>query len=101
MERATAGPCRRARRLTFEAYRGPAAPPDPGGRGQQRSGVRMTRVIEDLFAPPYLDDPPKVHNRHPVTDLADRRQVVRDEHDAEPHLVSQLGEEGEDGSLHG
>ena len=63
----------------------PLAPaPNAGSGRQQRLGVRMARVIEDVVAPPHFDDPAEVHHRHPVTDLADGGEVMRDQHDAEP-----------------
>lgn len=61
----------------------------------------MAGVGENLVLSPNFDDAPEVHYGGPVTDVAHCGQVVRDQHDPDPEPVPQVGEEGEDGRLHG
>ena len=58
--------------------------------------VRMERPREELVRRSDLDDPPEVHDRDAVGDVADDREVVRDEDVGEVELLLQLDEQVED-----
>ena len=60
----------------------------------------MPWVGEDLVRRRLLDDPPQVHDRHPVADVADDREVVGDEQHGEPEPLAQALEQVEDVRLH-
>ena len=66
-----------------------------GNRGQQRDGVGMARGGEQRLGRPRLDDAAQVHHGHPVRDLPDHREVVRDEEVGEPAIALQVGEQVE------
>ena len=63
-------------------------------RREERLRVRMHRRVVDLLARPDLDDLAEVHHRDPVGDVADDREVVRDEEVREPELALQLRRAG-------
>ena len=48
-------------------------------RGQQRLGVGMARVLEQLPGWGGLNQPAQIHNRDVVADLGDDTEVMRDE----------------------
>src|SRR5215218_5765841 len=54
---------------------------------QQGMGVRVAGVVVELVAFSDLDDLAEVHDRDPVGDVPDHRQVVRDEQVGEVELV--------------
>ena len=60
----------------------------------------MARVAEDRFAVALLHDPPQVHDRDAVAQVAHDGQVVRDEHDREAEAAAQVLEEPQDRGLH-
>jgi hypothetical protein len=47
----------------------------------------VERVVVELVARRDLDDPPEVHDRDPVRDVPDDREVVRDEEVRELELA--------------
>ena len=47
-------------------------------RRQQRLTVRMRRIIVQRIPIRQLDNNPQIHDRNPVADMPDHRQVVRD-----------------------
>ena len=53
----------------------------------------MLRSVEDLLARTDLDDPPQIHHRDAVADMADHREIMRDEQIGEPELVLQVFEQ--------
>ena len=57
--------------------------------GEQRLGVGCMGVLVQLLAAADLDDLAQVHHGDAVTDVADYRQVVRDEQVVEVQLVLQ------------
>ena len=61
----------------------------------------MTRVEQDFAHLAPLDQLPAVHDHHVVADLGDHGQVVRDEHQADPGLAAQPGQQPEDLILDG
>ena len=71
------------------------------GRGQQRGGVGVAGMGVKLRCVGEFDDPPQVHDRDPVTDVLDHRQVVGDEHVGEAELALEVGEQVEDLRLDG
>ena len=56
-------------------------------RRQQRDRVRMERVVVQVVGRRDLHDLAEVHDRDPVGDVADDRQVVRDEEVRQPELA--------------
>ena len=71
--------------------------------GQQRPGVGVLGVVEDLLAPAEFHDLPRVHHRHPVGHIGHHAQVVGDEDDGEVvallDLVDELQNLGLDGHI--
>jgi hypothetical protein len=74
---------------------------DSRRRGQQRLGVRMLGSAEDLGARSRLDDPTQVHDRDPISDLADHREIVGDEQVGDADPVLQIAQQVEHLCLHG
>ncbi len=70
-------------------------------RGEQRLRVGMLRRRDDVFRRADLDNPPEVHHGDGVADVADGREVVRDEHHRDAELRAQLTHQVQDGALHG
>ncbi|RPK76440.1 hypothetical protein EES42_03360 [Streptomyces sp. ADI95-17] len=70
-------------------------------RGQQRLGVGVRGVVVDLLVRADLDDPAQVHHPDPVGDVPDDRQVVRDEHVAQPELSLEPVQQVDDLRLYG
>ena len=66
---------------------------DRHGR-EQRLRVRVHRRVVDLVARPDLDDLAEVHDGDAVGDVADDREVVRDEEVRQPELRLQLARGG-------
>src|SRR4051794_2294749 len=58
-----------------------AGPVDARYRAEQRPGVRVLRVAEDLTGRSLLDDPARVHHYDPRAQADDERDVVRDQDD--------------------
>ena len=52
-----------------------------GQAAQERPGVGMARVVEDLERAPHLHDPPRVHHRHAVGIGGHDAEVVGDQDD--------------------
>ena len=60
----------------------------------------MLRLRVDLIPLRELDDLAQVHDHHPVGDVADDVQVVRDEHVRQPEVLLQVLQQVEDLRLH-
>ena len=56
----------------------------------------MLGVVEDLVERPALDDPPGVHDQHPVGDLGDDAEVVGDQDRRQAAFAVEAREQGED-----
>ncbi len=52
---------------------------DIGCLFQQRPGVRMFRIFKDLIPRTQFHDPPQIHDRDAIRDMANNRQVMADE----------------------
>ena len=65
-------------------------PVSGGNELEQPDGVRVQRVGEELLRLGQLDDLARVHDRDPVGELEQQRQVVRDEQHREAELALQL-----------
>ena len=61
----------------------------------------MAWAVEELVGGPELDHAAEVHDRDPVGDLPDHREVVRDEDVREVELVLERPQQREDLRLHG
>ncbi len=59
----------------------------------------MARCREQLFGGRYLNDPAEVHDRHPVAQVPDDGQVVRDEQQRQAQLGAQVLQQVQDGGL--
>ena len=92
-------PARRADRRRRLALDGGGSPRGTrlGGRDrvEQRLGVRVQRLPVHRLAGPDLAQLAQVHHRHPVADLLDQRQVVRDEQVGKAEFGAQPLEEVE------
>ena len=64
--------------------------------GQQRSGVRMQRVVEQALPIRVLNDFTHVHDRHGVTHVLHNAKVVTDEQVGEAKFFLQRGEQVQD-----
>src|SRR2546421_5793536 len=85
METAPGRNAQRVRRLSAEDLRPtPVARIAVGHHGQQRAGVRVLRVVDDLPRRPFLDDPAEVHDSDPVGKPRGRREVMGDHQYPEP-----------------
>src|SRR5262249_14988552 len=71
-------------------------PVNPGDRPKQAPGVRVLGVVEDVVLVALLDDPARVHDGHPVSDVRDDTHVVGDKHNGRAELVLELLDELED-----
>ncbi len=69
-------------------------------RRQQRPRVGMLRLGDHRLCRPGLHQPPQVHHRQHVADVAHGRQVVRDEEDRDAELCAQVPHQVQDGALH-
>ena len=65
-------------------------------RREQRLGVRMQRVLEDVLGRAVFDETAEVHNAHRVRDMLDDRQVVRDEQVGQLVLLLQFLQQVDD-----
>ena len=101
MKRAAGRDVDRARRLAFDHGSDELDLVQARCGSQQRPGVGMARVPEDRFAIALLHDPPEVHDRDAVAQMAHDGQVVRDEHDRQTEPAAQVLEEPQDRGLHG
>ena len=68
---------------------------------EQRLGVGMPGIVEQLAPRRDFDDAPVVHDRHAVGDVFDDGEVVRDEQHRQAELRLQILQEIEDLRLHG
>src|SRR5664279_4727750 len=59
-----------------------------GDRGQQCLGVRVRRPVIEGVNRAGLDDPAEIHDRDPVSDHSDHRQVVGDEEVGQRQLAT-------------
>src|SRR5881628_861101 len=62
-------------------------------RRQERLRVRVQRLRDDFLSDPELDDPAQVHDRDPVRHVPRHPDVVGDEHEGEPDIVTELEQE--------
>src|SRR5699024_3451983 len=73
------------------------------GGGQQGPGVLVVGAGEDVLHGAVLDDPAVMHDGDGVGDEADGADVVGDEHQAQPQLALEVGEQvqhlGPDGDV--
>ena len=58
--------------------------------------AQVLRLLEDLGGEPLLDDPPRVHDRHPPAHCGERREVVRDEDGRQPEALLEVLEQPQD-----
>jgi hypothetical protein len=70
-----------------------AAPTRIGQRAQQRAGIRMLGIGEEVLRIGHLDDLAGVHQRHAMRHARDDSQVVRDQQQAQALLLLQLLEQ--------
>jgi hypothetical protein len=70
------------------------------GRRQQRARVGVARLREQLVHRGLLHDPPQIHHQRALAQVPDHRQIVRDEHQGQPLLALQLGQQVEHLRLH-
>src|SRR5262245_4016598 len=59
-------------------------------------GVWLARVGADLLGRPQLDQPAAMHDRHPVAEIADHGNVVRDEEEAQIEPLLDIEQQVED-----
>ncbi len=65
-------------------------------RRDEGAGIRVARSGPQGRGRRALDDAAEIHHQHPVGDVLDHRQVVRDEQVGEPELAAHRGEQVED-----
>src|SRR2546423_2577859 len=70
-------------------------------RLEQRPGVWMLRVLEDLLDRSLFDDPSRVHHDHPLAEAGDHAHVMRDQDDGGPGRLVQVSQQLQDLGLHG
>jgi ABC-type dipeptide/oligopeptide/nickel transport system ATPase component len=68
---------------------------------EQREGVGVARVGEQLVARSELDDPASVHDRDGVAEAGHHAEVVRDQDRRGVHLAAERAQQVEDLGLHG
>jgi hypothetical protein len=61
----------------------------------------MARIAENLTGHSDFHDFSEVHHRHAVTDVADRREVVRDHEQTDAQAIAQVPEQLQDRGLDG
>ena len=67
------------------------------GRGaKQQLGVGVLRVLEDLLSGTLLHDLAMVHDDDLIGDVADRLDVMADEHHGQAKVLLEVGQEVED-----
>ncbi len=67
-----------------------------GHGGQERTGVRVHRLLVEVVALGELHRVTEVHDHHAVRDVADDVQIVRDEDVGEAELALEVLEQVED-----
>ena len=60
---------------------------------EQHLGVGVLRVLEDLLGLALLDDLAAIHNDDVVRDIADRLDVMADEHHGQAELLLKVGQQ--------
>src|SRR5262249_41577756 len=85
---------------------GRVTPLDSGARhawriGEGRCRVGVARMGEGAVRAADLDDLPALHDHDPVSEVADEREVVRDEQERERFLLLKAPEQVDDRGLHG
>ena len=70
------------------------------GRLEQPLRVGVLGLGVDLTDAPRLDDPARVHDRDPVAGLGEHAEVVGDQDQGEPELLTEPLEELQDLGLH-
>lgn len=73
---------------------------DSGNGGQEVAGVRMQRILEQLFRAGLLDDSPLECDRYAIAHVSNDSEVVRDEEQGQSELASQRFQENQDLGLH-
>ncbi len=63
---------------------------------QQAPSIRMPRSGEELLDRSLFDDPAEVHHAHPIADVTDDRQIVRDEQVGQPQALLEIEEQVQD-----
>ena len=63
---------------------------------EQHLGVGVLRVLEDLLGLALLDDLAAVHDDDVVRDVADRLDVMANEHHSQAELLLKIGQQVED-----
>src|SRR6266567_2820653 len=67
---------------------------------EQRFGVRVQRIAEQLPGRCDLDDPAEIHHGDPMADVLDHGEIVRDKEIRQAELALQIGEQVDDLRLH-
>ena len=97
VEMATARQIDRARDLALEnKFRAPDFRVRHRNRRQEGAGVRVNRVFEELLRRAQLYDFAEIHDRYPVAEVPDCRQVMRDEKIGDPQTLLQIDEKIDD-----
>src|SRR5262249_45994447 len=84
----------RARNIAFQKL---PLPPGlglrDGNRGEQCTGIGMTRIGKQFIRGGGLDDATEIHDRHPVRDMLDHRKIVRNENVGEGESLAKSGQQ--------
>src|SRR6185312_6547764 len=80
------------------AWQHPRFAAEVGDRVDQRPGVRVRRIVDDVVGGPDLDDASEVHHRDAVRDDARDREVVRHEHHGHVQRAAKIADEVENRS---
>ncbi len=91
---------RAGRAGTGNADQLPAGPAQRGERVEQAPGVGVRGLAHEVLRGAGLEQPSRVHDRDPVGELEQQRQVVGDEQDREPEAVLELHDLRQDVALH-
>jgi len=90
MEAAASGRIRKIGRRARDAGQADDRPVERREGAHQPDGVGVLGALEQVVGRRRLDDLARVHDRDPVAELDEQREVVRDEQDGEPELALQL-----------
>jgi len=72
-----------------------------GVGGNQRLGVGVFGVKKDLVGCAYFHQASQVHHRHAITDVPNHGQIVGNEQQGQPQLLSEFAQQIDHLSLHG
>ena len=67
---------------------------------EQRLGVRVQWIAEELTGRRDLDDPAEIHHGNPMADVLDHGEIVRDKQIRQAEFALQIGEQVDDLRLH-